>query len=140
MFLLPYVHVFAASASSCTKSFLGLVPWFGYFPDKWFGPANPDTGMRACDLNSGFSQHLLPKTGQSGILLIGLAVIDDLIRIAALVAVGFVIYGGIQYVTSQGAPDATTKARETIINALIGLVLAILAATIVAFVGNKLSS
>jgi hypothetical protein len=53
------------------------------------------------------------------------------------VAVGYVIYGGIQYVTSQGSPDATKKAQQTIINALIGVVLAVLAASIVAFIGNR---
>ena len=74
----------------------------------------------------------------SWFLLIGLAILDDLIRIAALVAVGFVIYGGIQYVTSQGSPDQTKQAQQTIINALIGLVLAILASSIVAFIGNRL--
>jgi hypothetical protein len=70
--------------------------------------------------------------------LIGLAILDDLIRIAALVAVGYVIYGGIQYVTSQGSPDATGKAQQTIINALIGVVLATLAASIVNLIGTRL--
>ena len=69
-------------------------------------------------------------------MLIALALLDDLIRIAALVAVGYVIYGGIQYSTSQGSPDATKKAQSTIINALIGVSMAVLAASIVAFIGN----
>jgi hypothetical protein len=121
-------------ADACGKpTFLGVLkPWYQYMtlaPDKTTGVCqvtnfdNPDQVLGA----------------QSPFLLIGLAVVDDLIRIAALVAVGYVIYGGIQYVTSQGSPDATSKAQQTIINALIGVVLAILAAAIVAFIGGKLA-
>jgi hypothetical protein len=123
-----------AAPSGCTHSFLGLEPWFAYFPNSWFGGTN----LQACDINSNF--QLLPANGQSPLLLIGLAILDDLIRIAALVAVGYVIYGGFLYMTSNGSPDMTKRAQSTIINALVGLVIAILAASIVAFIGSKLGS
>jgi len=71
-------------------------------------------------------------------LLIGLAILDDLIRVAALVAVGYVIYAGFQYMTSGGSPDKTKKAQNSIIDALVGLGIAVLAASIVAFIGNQL--
>lgn len=117
---------FAATAKSCSKSFLGLESWFNYLPDSSFNGDCTIKSFNALGSNSGF-------------LLIGLAIVDDLIRIAALVAVGYVIYGGFQYMTSQGSPDATKQAQQTIINALVGLVIAILAATIVTFVGTRLS-
>jgi hypothetical protein len=123
--LLSNLHLLA-DANSCSKTFLGLKTWFAYLP--------PDSFNGDCTIKSfnALGNH-------SSFLLIGLALLDDLIRIAALVAVGYVIYGGIQYVTSQGSPDATKKAQSTIINALVGVVIAILAASIVAFIGNKLS-
>ncbi|MEJ0072791.1 MAG: pilin [Candidatus Saccharibacteria bacterium] len=114
------------TATTCTHKFLTLEPWFYYLPSADF---NPDS----CTITS-----FNALGSKSDILLIALAILDDLIQIAALVAVGFVIYGGIQYVTSQGSPDATKKAQQTIINALIGLVLAILATAIVSFIGSKL--
>lgn len=130
MLLSPLTQVFA---DVCGKpTFLGiLVPWYQYLtlaPDKVGGCSvtNFDNGSQVLGQQSPF-------------LLIGLAILDDLIRVAALVAVGFVIYGGIQYVTSQGSPEDTTKARQTIISALIGLVLAVLATSIVAFIGGKLA-
>jgi hypothetical protein len=125
-----------AAPAGCSKSFLGLKTWFAYFPNGWFG----GPGYGACDLNTAFSKQILPDSGQSALLLIGLAILDDLLRIAALVAVGYVIYGGFNYMTSNGSSDGTKRAQQTIINALIGLGLAITAASVVAFIGNKLST
>ena len=131
----PFLTLFASAAGSCSKSFLGLKTWFAYFPDNWFKMSGD---KNVCALNNNFG--LLPKSGPSGLLLIALAILDDLIRIVALVAVGFVIYGGIQYITSQGSPDATKRAQQTIINALIGLAIALIAVAIVSFIGNKLGA
>jgi lysylphosphatidylglycerol synthetase-like protein (DUF2156 family) len=123
-YLLPNLHVYA-DANSCSKSFLGLETWFHYLPATAFDGS--------CNI-----KNFTVLGANSGIILIVLALLDDLLRIAALVALGYVIYGGVQYVTSQGSPDATNKALQTIINSLIGLTMAILAAAIVAFIGNRL--
>lgn len=74
------------------------------------------------------------------VVLIGFGILDIVIRIAGLVAVGFVVYGGVLYVLSRGEPDKAKKALGTIINALIGLVIAVVAAAIVAFLGDRLSA
>jgi ABC-type Fe3+ transport system permease subunit len=71
---------------------------------------------------------------------IALAIIEILLRIATIVSLGYVVYGGFRYITSQGEPDATKSARQTIINAMIGLVIALLATGIVAFVANRLTT
>lgn len=73
------------------------------------------------------------------ITLIVMAVLDMALRLAGLVAVGFVIYGAIQYVTSRGEPDGVKNAQNTVINALVGLTIAILAAGVVRFVGNRIA-
>lgn len=70
--------------------------------------------------------------------LIGLAIFDDLLRIAGIIAFGFVLYGGIRYITSQGEPENTRAALGTIINALIGMAIAIIAAVLVSFLANAL--
>lgn len=58
--------------------------------------------------------------------------------IIAAVAILFVVIGGLRYVISEGDPEATAKARGTIIYALVGLVIAITAEFLVAFVLNRL--
>lgn len=72
------------------------------------------------------------------IMLIAAAIIEILLRIAALVAVGFVLYGGVQYIMSQGEPDRLTAARSTIINALIGLAIAVVSIAVVVYVAGRL--
>jgi flagellar basal body-associated protein FliL len=49
-------------------------------------------------------------------------------------AVLFVVIGGFKFVLSNGDPNETKKARETIQYAVIGLVLALSAEVIVSFV------
>jgi hypothetical protein len=123
-------HIFAAPPAGCSNGFFGLPPWYKYLPmeiDK--------TG--ACVIGQNF--QLLGNGSNSGLLLIGLAIIEILLRIAGLVAFAFVVYGGALYITSQGEPQAVSKAKSTIINALIGLVIALIATGLVVFVGRTLA-
>ena len=69
---------------------------------------------------------------------IGLAGIDILLYVVGFVSVGFIIYGGFVYMTSNGEPDRTKGAKDTILNALIGLVVAIVASSVVSFIGNSI--
>lgn len=55
-----------------------------------------------------------------------------------MVAVGFIIFGGFQYMLSQGEPERTKGARSTILNALIGLAISLSAVAIVNLIGRNL--
>jgi hypothetical protein len=124
--LLPFF--FAKTAADCSGSFLGLKPWFEYL--------KLDDSCNIKDIN------IFPgSNGQaSDVPLILLAIVDDLLRIAALVAIAFVIVGAIQFVTSQGDPEGAANAQSTIVNALIGLSIAIVSVAFVSFLGHKLGS
>ncbi len=76
-------------------------------------------------------------TGISDIWLIVAAIIDMLLRVAALAAIAMIVYGGIQFITSQGESEQTAKARNTVINAVIGLVISISAAAVITFVAGR---
>ena len=118
----------SCSVGACPKSqFFGLVPWYQYL-------------TLDADCNVANFQVFPSSDGKtkSDIPLVLLAIVDDLLRIAGLLAVGFVIYGGIQYITSQGSPDGTAKAQSTVLNALIGLAIALIAVAGVSFVGRAL--
>lgn len=118
---------------ACDKrsSFLNLPPWYAYLdvgprgsdPCAITGPKNPENGEFSFTL-------ALPR--------IALAIVEILLRVAGIVTFGFVVYGGFRYITSQGEPDALKQAQGTIINALVGMVIVILAVTIVAFTGSVL--
>jgi Type IV secretion system pilin len=58
--------------------------------------------------------------------------------IAAAIAVLFIVYGGYLYIADGGDDKRATTGKKVLINALIGLAVAILAYTIVTFIGSTL--
>lgn len=107
--------------SVCEKgSFLGLPTWYEYLEFD-----------QDCNIKEGQSIEVMAPR-------VGLAIVEILIRISGMIAVGYIIYGGFRYMLSQGEPDATKKAKGTILNAVIGLVIAITATFAVTLVGNIL--
>jgi hypothetical protein len=65
-------------------------------------------------------------------------IIQTLVFVVAAITVIAVIVGGLQYVLSGGDPNGTKQAKDTILYALIGLVVALFAQVIVSFVLSKL--
>ena len=61
-------------------------------------------------------------------------IIDVVLGILGILAVAYIIYGGFMFTTAAGDPAKTKKARETIMQGVIGLVVALLAFAIVNFV------
>jgi hypothetical protein len=119
-------QILALVPANCNKGFFGLPPWYKYL--------QLDAGT--CEI---INFELLGNGTNSGLVLIALAIVEMLLRIAGVVAVAFVIWGGFTYITSQAEPDKLAKARHTILDALIGLGLALLATSLVVFVGNRLA-
>ena len=123
MMLFESIMYFAgASANTCTKgNLLGFPTWYHYLP------ATISNGVCSPQLNS-----------LSAVYLIGAAILEILLRVAAIAAMVFLIYGGVTYITSQGEPDKTQKAKMTIINALGGMLVAITATALVAFIAGRI--
>ncbi|MBR2754076.1 hypothetical protein IKD82_02880 [Candidatus Saccharibacteria bacterium] len=61
-------------------------------------------------------------------------IVTAIIGVSGLVAVIFIIIGGIQYITSEGDAAKTKKAKDTILYAFIGLIICALAFVIVNWV------
>lgn len=76
-------------------------------------------------------------TGLGDIWLVGLAILDMLLRLAGFLAVISIIIAGVSYMTAAGNAEKVTAARKRIVNSLIGLFIAMTAAGLVAFIGNK---
>lgn len=58
--------------------------------------------------------------------------------IVGLLSVIFIALGGFKYVTSAGDPQGTQKAKNTILYALVGLVVAISANVLINFVMSRI--
>lgn len=81
-----------------------------------------------------------PLAGQNTATQIIIRVIQILLAIAGLVAVIFLIVGGFRYIISGGNEETAETAKKTIINAIIGVVVIILAFVIVRVIANALVS
>lgn len=110
------------AADNCKTRLLGLPTWYQYLPTD-----------ESCEIQTG-------DLGGMVVVLVIMALIDILLTLAGLMAVGFIIFGGFKYITSQGEPGKLVAARQTILNAVIGLVIAIIASRVVAFIAGKLAS
>lgn len=61
-------------------------------------------------------------------------VINVVLGVVGIIAVVMMIIGGISFITSQGDAGKVTKARNTILYGVVGLIVALLAFAIVNFV------
>lgn len=94
-------------------------------------------GLRSWDACLNLNANGQPEiTGLNDIWLIALVVVEDMLKVGAYIAVGFIVWGGIKYVKSQGAPGETDQARQIIYNAVFGLLITMIAVAIVTFVAG----
>lgn len=77
-------------------------------------------------------------TKLTDVWLILLPLLEDAIKVAGYAAAGFVMWGGIKYLKSQGDPGQLNEARQIIYNALFGLLLAMISVAIVNFIAGAL--
>lgn len=67
---------------------------------------------------------------------IAVIIVEFFIKVSGYLAAGFIIWGGIKYLKSQGEPGETAQARQIINNALMGLIICLLAVAIVQFIAG----
>jgi hypothetical protein len=68
---------------------------------------------------------------------IATGVINTLSMVAGVLSVIFLVIGGLRYITSSGNAQRVESAKQTLIYAVIGLILSVLAPVIVGFVIAK---
>ncbi len=104
--------------------------------DKPINPCDSAPDSPICkDYNNSIGGNKNPIFGPTGILTIVARIFTVL---TGIVSVFMVIIGGLKYVTSSGEASKTASAKDTIMYAAIGLVVAISAGAIVQFVLTKL--
>jgi hypothetical protein len=101
------------------------------FPAWYKGLLNPST----CQVESpGGDATSLNKF----IWTIALNIIEMILQLVAYITVAYIIVGGYKYMTSAGSSDGMVKARKTITNAVIGLLLSIFSVMIVNVIAGTL--
>lgn len=112
---LPITPTFAANSTQCSS--------------KVCSGNYPDSVKSACGCKSSNSQTL-PN--------VVINIINAIIGISGIIAVVFIIVGGIGYMTSSGDPGKIKKAKDTILYACIGLVICVLSFAIVNWAINTI--
>ena len=139
--LLAPLTTFAATPGICkTPGFLNFPTWSKYLElntmaadGKAPGPGRPPSCNPVVN-------------GLNDFWLIGLAAIEILLRVAILVAIIYVLIGGFKYITARGdtgsqtSPNKINQARTTILDALIGLVIAIIATAGISYIAGKFTA
>ncbi len=115
------VKIFELFAQACTSSFFGLPAWYKYLDPQ------PGSDTRCVPIVNGLND----------IWLIGLAVIELLIRAALYIGIAYVIYAGIKYSESRGNVEKATAAKNTLIDAMTGVVIAMIAVALISFAGGR---
>ncbi|HEY4524636.1 MAG TPA: hypothetical protein VJK26_02060 [Patescibacteria group bacterium] len=69
-----------------------------------------------------------------------LSVINWILVLAGALAVIYLVYGGILYITAGGDAEKATKGRTALVNAIIGIVIIILAFLIVVWVNRLINT
>ena len=105
------------SFGSCRELFLGITSW--------------DCGVNSDPKNESDLSNNVKRIAEN--------VMGMILALAGYLALGFVIWGGYQYMMSSGDPGKTANAKKTLINAFIGLAITVLAKTIMGTIVGVLS-
>lgn len=133
--LAPVATMVPAGAIAPAQQFAAACPGANLLTfQNWYAGLNCDSKGVVDITHTQAGKNL----GLNGIWVIVLNVMDDVIQAMGYVAVGFIIWGGIKYLKSQGDPGEVNDARNVITNALIGLGIILAAVAMVRFVTSNL--
>lgn len=114
--------------TDCNNRFLGLPTWY-------VGLTNDDCEV---EVKEGGGQ-----AGEEDIKQFVWTIVANVVALVmglvGYLAIGFVIFGGFQYLTSSGDPGRAAKGKKTITNALVGTVICLLASAASSAVSGVIS-
>jgi hypothetical protein len=106
----------------CAKGFLTFPVWY-----RGLEKSDSDCSLDLRDLGIG-----------KVIWTVALNLLDILLQAAGYIATGFIIYGGFAFMLSQGNEQRAASARQTIVDAAIGLIIITASVAIINFVARFL--
>ena len=113
------------SAADCERPILGIHPWFR-------GLVEYDSASKTCNIVSpGQDLNGKPLELEGFVWRIALNIIEIALSFVGIIAFFFMLYGGFQFLTGGNNASQVESARKTILNAAIGVVIAIGAVAIV---------
>ena len=124
----------AAAAGKCETHFMGLRAWYdGYVKEE-----NGNCVITGPQIE-GKSEAAQEAEVRKFVWTIVMNVVSMVLGIIGYVAIGVVIYGGFQYMLSQGDPGRAARGRKTVVNASIGIAVVMTASIISGAVSDIIS-
>ncbi len=99
-------------------------------------PALAFAQVQTIDLNAIIAAIFPTQVGGTNIFILFNGLFRILIVLAAIIAIFYLIWAGIQYITASTDEEKAKKARTAIYNAIIGIVVIVLSYAIIVWVGN----
>ena len=115
--------VTSSVAAGCEDRVLGIPPWYRGLTN---GVEN-DCAIKSIDDNGGLT---------SFIWKVVFNVIEMALVVVVYIAVFFIMYGGFLWLSGGSRPDMVAKGRKAILNAAIGLIIAMSAIVLVNLIFN----
>lgn len=103
-------------------------------PETWAATCSTGTNCLEQGLNSVSNGS---RTNVGGLIK---SIVNALLFVLGAISVVMIVIGGIKYTTSNGDSSQVTSAKNTIMYAVIGLIVAIMAYSIVNFVVTQLTT
>lgn len=110
----------SGTGATCTTHFLGLKAWYDGLVDE-----DEDGNCFIKSVKQGDTEGL-----KTFVWTAVLNVVSSVLGVVGYLAIGFVIWGGVLYMTAQGDPGKVAKGKKTITNSLIGLIIVMSASII----------
>ncbi|MCK4539697.1 Ig-like domain-containing protein [Candidatus Parcubacteria bacterium] len=93
--------------------------------------------VSAQEIGMNYAENLdLPSPAEKDIRVVLVEIVRYFITFLGIIAVAMVMYSGFLWMTSNGEPEKVAKAKRTLINSIIGLIIIISAFAIVTFIIN----
>lgn len=105
--------------------------------------ARDDTAEGSCEVRAKTPEQkaaCTPTSTSGNFVGIIKTIVNILLFLVGSIAVIMIVIGGLKYVTSNGDQNAITSAKNTILYAIIGIVVAVLAYAAVNFVITQLQT
>lgn len=116
--MVAVVFVPSVEARACSSGFLTLPAWY----------SNVSNDCRSVIIDN-----------LNDIWVIALNIVEMLLHIVGYAAVGFIMWGGFRYMKSRGDPSSTQLAKQTILNAVLGLGVALGSTAIVSLFATSIA-
>ncbi len=122
-----------ASAAACQgASIVGIPAWY----DNLCGPdgKTPQSPKAFANQNQGDTTGI-----GKFVTIIAMNIVTILLYVVGYISLAFVIWGGFKYIISGDSSNGTSAAKTTILNAIIGLIISIMAIAIVKFIAGAIT-